>query len=130
MEMVNLLIFSIGVHNISKNDYTFSINTTEGLNDRFVLRFTNDALSTDENELVESVFVYPNPSKGKFNITWKDASPLSYKVFDVTGKVVIKPQTILNNQNTILDLSSFANGIYFIELNQNHKNEIRKLVKY
>ncbi len=118
------------IHNISQSDYTFSINATEGLNDRFVLRFTNDSLSTNENELAESVFVYPNPSKGKFNITWKDANPLHYKVFDVTGKVVIKPQTILNNQNTILDLSAFANGIYFIELNQNHKNEIRKLVKY
>ena len=118
------------IHNISQSDYTFSINATEELNDRFVLRFTNDTLSTNENLLAESIFVYPNPSKGKFNITWKDANPLHYKVFDVTGKTVVKPQTILNVQNAVLDLSAFANGVYFIELEQNNKKEVRKLVKY
>ncbi|HFS67269.1 MAG TPA: T9SS type A sorting domain-containing protein, partial [Flavobacteriia bacterium] len=118
------------IHNLTQSDYTFSINETAELNDRFVLRFTTETLGTTENEnIISDVFVYPNPSNGIFNIQINNTAPLRFRVTDVNGKIIVNYTNISNVSNYKIDLSTLANGIYYIELNQEAKKEYRKLIK-
>jgi Secretion system C-terminal sorting domain len=51
----------------------------------------------------------------------------SIKVFDVLGKIVFKSEP-LNNQSTI-NSSQFAKGIYFVQITDENKNVVnRKIV--
>lgn len=103
----------VGVQCVSSDVYMFMVDD---------IKITTTALSTSEVE-AKNTKVFPNPSKGEFNIkTSKKIS--SVKVFDATGKLV-KTQT-----TTQIDLSNAAKGIYMmnIEFSDGTKVE-RKLIK-
>ncbi len=60
--------------------------------------------------------IYPNPASQNINIynpSVFDASQI--EIFDLTGQVV-HSQTI--NPNESIDVSTFANGVYFVRINQ------------
>lgn len=60
--------------------------------------------------------LYPNPTSGLLRIDGFDADIRIIRVFDMAGKLL---QTIENSGNTQvdIDLSSFADGVYFININ-------------
>ncbi|MFM2387647.1 MAG: hypothetical protein RL660_2404 [Bacteroidota bacterium] len=60
-----------------------------------------------------AVVVYPNPTTGLITIT-HDSSYRNFVIYDVKGAKLKEVVGQFRN-GTILDLSSFANGIYFIE---------------
>lgn len=64
--------------------------------------------------------LYPNPTTGiaHLNITGEFIA----NIYNVVGK------TILSTDQNILDLSQEANGVYFIEIIQGNKKELRKLI--
>jgi hypothetical protein len=63
--------------------------------------------------------VYPNPNKGIFNILLYEASSLS--IMDVNGKSILKRdfENSIENRLETVDLSSFAKGIYFLQVRGN-----------
>lgn len=74
--------------------------------------------------------VYPNPSDGKFTLTWLgDINQQNHKItlFDATGRFVLA-QTITEN-NYILDLSAYCAGVYFLELKSESENHFIRLIK-
>jgi hypothetical protein len=60
-----------------------------------------------------NINVFPNPSKGMFNIVGIPSEMYAFqiKVFDIYGKQVIR-----SNNDIRIDLSSFDNGIYIIHI--------------
>lgn len=72
--------------------------------------------------------VYPNPSQGRFNIDYKTAS--SIRVVNTLGVVVYEEkveQGIAGTRN--IDLSNFANGIYFVNvLNEEESSNFKVLL--
>jgi surface protein len=134
-------IFSIGqnvylqdnvtqiVHNLSQSNYNFYIEATAGLENRFVLRFTDDSsLSVNDDFILNEVVVYPNPSQGVFNLKWKNNRPLTYKITDVSGKLIIESLTVKDTTSTKIDLTRFSKGVYFVEIQQDKIKIIKKLV--
>ena len=95
--------------------------------DDFVI---NGVLSNENFENISQVAVYPNPSNGIFNISLNNLQPTSINVYDLTGKVVYTNQqiSIVNNQTTI-DLSAVSNGIYFLKMNVEGQNIVKRIVK-
>ena len=64
------------------------------------------------NDLIK---VYPNPSKGIYNINLISKSDISLNVFDLSGRLVFSNK--LKNTNTIeLDISDKLSGTYILKM--------------
>ncbi|MDG2344219.1 MAG: T9SS type A sorting domain-containing protein [Flavobacteriales bacterium] len=57
--------------------------------------------------------IYPNPSKGSFNLVWNNLGPVELFIYDLNGKLIHTQHIKLgeNNINTV-----FSSGIYFAKL--------------
>jgi hypothetical protein len=71
--------------------------------------------------------LYPNPTNGALTLTTGDAIALEVSIIDVYGKTVaaVKPSAQLVN----LDLSGYANGIYFIRISMASGAQMIRVVK-
>jgi protease II len=76
------------IHNLSEEAYSFSQETGDNINDRFILRFTSTALSNEETAL-NQVRIYPNPSTDVFYINYAGSEKLTFTIYDLTGKKVL-----------------------------------------
>ncbi len=83
-----------------------------------ILDWTPSATSTGINENLSKnpeISVYPNPTNGVLNVDFKNAS--SIKVLNTLGSVIYEAKTDQPTEGTKnIDLSSFSNGIYFINV--------------
>ena len=78
--------------------------------------------------------IYPNPTHGQFsiNISSLKSSPNDYyTIYNMVGNMVLKKKIENNSGNYIekSDISSFANGIYFIEISVNGNKITLKIIK-
>ena len=69
----------------------------------------------------EEIFVYPNPTNGIIKIS--PENNLEFSVFDVNGI------TILEGYDDTIDLSSFANGVYFLKFKSQNSRVISIIKK-
>lgn len=90
--------------------------------DDFVI---NGVLSNESFEL-NNVEIYPNPSNGIFNISFGSIEPTSVEVYDITGKKVLYK---VGNSSSVLDLTSVAQGIYFVKINADNKQIVKRIIK-
>ena len=81
-------------------------------------------VGVDENYL-EGVSVYPNPSEGIINITNNNNQLNTIEVYDVLGKVVYTNAT---NSNTVIDLSNQGTGVYLVKVSNNSGAIIERVV--
>lgn len=94
----------------------------------------DETVSIKENELNElGLTQYPNPFSNETTVqfTLKDASEVSYTVVDVTGKVVAtanEGQLMAGVNEITIDGSSFANGVYYLNLTAGNSNVTHKMV--
>ena len=79
-----------------------------------------------------TLVVYPNPSAGLVHLTisGQEGKRLEIQVLNVIGTVVFREfLTELNDRYTkTLDLSRFANGLYYVKLEGSGTNQICKLL--
>lgn len=86
---------------------------------------TGTTTSINEQINTESIKVYPNPTTNVFHITL----PNLLEHFTVTVYSSLGKQIYKISDHTSIDISNFANGIYFLTVNQNEKNWTTKIVK-
>jgi uncharacterized repeat protein (TIGR01451 family) len=87
-----------------------------------------NALSTDSFE--QGAFtLYPNPTSGMVTIALKDTSLTidALHVMDVSGKTVLSKT--VNDSKAVVDVTSLANGMYFIQLKAGQQEKTIKVVK-
>lgn len=84
------------------------------------------AKTTEEVQQVDAL--YPNPTTGKFYVTFRIAlNKATVFIMDVTGKAI---SWFTASGNTInFDLSSSPGGIYFIRIDDGENTIIKKVVK-
>lgn len=100
-------------------DYNFPIETNDA-------NTTFATLSVSDYENDKSVSLYPNPVKNTLNIEAKNVIN-SVSLYDVQGRLL---QTKINSSKQIkIDLSSRANGIYFIKTITDAGINVEKIVK-
>lgn len=80
-------------------------------------------LDNDNNHLLNSLSFYPNPTIGLVKIQGGDKLS-NVKVYSIDGQLIKKA----NNTNSI-DLSYLRNGIYIIEIKNEGKTLISKIIK-
>lgn len=76
------------------------------------------------------ISIAPNPGTGSYTVALSsEVQKLQCTVFDATGKTVLQLPIVKGTSFTI-DLSSFSNGVYFVELQQHQESQRFKLIKY
>ena len=76
----------------------------------------------------ETIFVYPNPSKGIFNISVEGIKgDILIKVFDLRGKEYFNFE-LNGSTSTQLDLRELPAGVYFISFSGKDFNDVKKIV--
>jgi hypothetical protein len=112
------------LHDFSKGAYTFYSEPGISINSRFVLRFSNTKTAFGMEETIwEDLKIYPNPSKGLFNISYFDTAPLRIEIYDLSGK-----QLKITNGTNQVDLSGYVKGIYFAKIQTEIISVTKKLV--
>lgn len=87
------------------------------------------ATASVNDVVANKLAVYPNPTKDILTIESLSALR-TYRIFDIQGKQITE-KVLGNNDSTInVDVSSFENGIYFIEvLSDNQQLSTFKIIK-
>ena len=114
---------SIGV----LSTYTFTnVKSDHSISASFVPDTSNvSAPSVGMNQTNANLRIFPNPTIGAINIVGIDART-HVRIFDILGKQLLHIEV---NSNTILDMSQFEDGMYLIEVHDNKKHFIERLVK-
>ncbi len=83
---------------------------------------------TDLNEMGDAgILMYPNPSDGILHISWNGINAHEIELMDASGRILLKEQ--LSGFDHNFDVSSYANGVYFIKLISETERFIRKFQK-
>lgn len=91
--------------------YTFMIKATTGDS-------PNAGISTMSNIDMQ---LYPNPTTGKVNVIAEGVE--SVDVLDMTGRMV------MSSTESVIDMSSLANGVYMFRVNTVNGSSMQKVVK-
>ena len=81
-------------------------------------------LSENTNDL--KLGAYPNPFNSSITITGKFIDG-SVMIRDISGKIVYSE--MLENETSVLELSSLDAGVYFLEVNSGTQKTIKKVIK-
>ena len=73
--------------------------------------------------------LFPNPTNNNVTISLPNlVEKVNYQIIDFSGKIV-KENSVQNCKEFTIEISDFANGLYFIKLNSNESNAITKIIK-
>lgn len=82
-------------------------------------------LSSSSFDAIEGLTMYPNPLKGDtLFLTSTANAAMSVQIFDVLGKEVLSTKV----NNTSVDVSNLASGVYMVKITEEGKTATRKLV--
>jgi hypothetical protein len=75
-----------------------------------------------------AVKIFPNPANKTVHILVSDKTDFMYEMYDLLGKLQLRNT---DNTSTNVDISDFANGVYFIKVfSANRKiNSVQKIIK-
>lgn len=77
---------------------------------------------------IDGLVVYPNPTKSQLNISLNDANESAVSIYSITGATIIENMKF--NKNTVLDVTNWERGIYFLQIsNQGNVNTQRVVVE-
>lgn len=84
------------------------------------------SLSTSKFKL-DNVKVFPNPSKGYVNIINEGLdNKLIISLYDIQGRNILKKEIF--ERNEVLNLTTYANGIYFLKIKNGEEEITEKIV--
>jgi len=73
--------------------------------------------------------IYPNPSKGIFNIRMAAINEFDFSVYDITGKLISQRHKVTpSNREYILDMSNFSSGVYLLKIESEGRQITKKLI--
>lgn len=93
--------------------------------DNFVITGTLSEQGFNSSEFI----IYPNPSKGIYNISFGGNQTLDIEVYDVNGRLILNQKGFENTFETKIDLSSASKGVYFVRVSANGKNVVKRIIK-
>jgi subtilisin-like proprotein convertase family protein len=83
------------------------------------------ATAVEDNMVANNISIYPNPTTGIFTIAG-DVKNANVNVMSITGEVVY--QNNISGNNTTIDLSNNAKGLYFVSISTEKGTETYKVV--
>ena len=92
--------------------------------------FLIDGTLSNQNFDLQNIVLYPNPSKGIFNIAVGTNEVSAIEVYDLTGKIVVSKNDLgISNGEIQLNMSSVAQGVYFVKISANNQSIVKRIIK-
>ncbi len=103
--------------------------TTNGCSSAFVIsQAVSGCVGINANVAATTgILVYPNPNTGEFTIELNNGSVKNVDVMDLTGRVIVSNTS--SNDKVDFNISTLANGIYYVRIQSNNSVEVIKIVK-
>jgi hypothetical protein len=108
--------------------YSVTVSNAAGCtaNDEIVVDL-QDCAGIEENQILANI--YPNPTYGMVNIDLSmNLSNANITLIDLQGKLLYSNNQF-NGQNLTIDLNSYSNGMYLLQIEQKNQISQFKLVK-
>ena len=83
--------------------------------------------SVDESVTEDKVEMYPNPAANTLNIAAADFDAKQYAIKDISGRILMTGN--IDGDNTIVDISSLASGIYIVVVSNGSEAISNKVMK-
>jgi hypothetical protein len=100
--------------------------------DRFVIKFEEVSLGTEDVVFNSSMVVYPNPVRGNsFSISHQqafDGQVLSLQLFDLQGRMVLDQKLANSSRMTVNLNNSLSSGVYVLKLSDANNSQTTKLI--
>jgi uncharacterized protein (DUF2249 family) len=124
-------IFISGFFNGSADfDLSSGVQTLTSSNpfyfDRFWAKYSTTTLGLGENIITKGYNIYPNPTNGELFVSHPLNSEFNITITDITGKV-LKTTTLQNNES--VDVASYPQGMYFIQVGSENERNTYKFIK-
>jgi hypothetical protein len=87
----------------------------------------NDWTVGIEDDITESMELYPNPAKDVLNVKLTSASDFNVEVSDLLGKVVLRNQ-ISGKRNAAIDVSALPEGLYMIRIETDNNTFLDRVI--
>lgn len=105
--------------------YLPSDETVYGNGNAFAIRLVIDGtISVDEENALEGVSMYPNPTNGILRINTTTSEKFLVEVMNVLGEQVM---TTSFAGNTVLDLGAYADGVYTVRVSNGTKTTVQRI---
>lgn len=124
--------YQLTYNNRQTGDHMLSDQQKQEIIDRILNGRPSGDLGTNlnQNTSEKGLTVYPNPSKGNFNLSIQGDSLQNIEIFSITGQSVFTQTYSEGKVNDEIDLSSFSSGIYIIKAHgQDGKQYNAKVIK-
>ena len=103
--------------------FTVTVNDGEATAEASVTIEVVAFIGVEEN-ILNNVSIYPNPAEDFIMINSENVE--FAEVIDIYGRVITASEI---NGETRIDMSNFANGIYYVRLHRNGETAVQKVVK-
>ena len=77
-------------------------------------------------ENLANIDVYPNPCEGMLHLSLGNTEAFEYSIYDLTGQIVVNGRS--QGHETVVDMSHFPAGVYFISVIQEGNRFYNKLI--
>ena len=106
-------------------EITFTVTVDDGIDtaEATVTVLVKDCIGVEEQSL-NNVNIYPNPAEDFIMINSENVE--FAEVIDIYGRVITSAEI---NGETRIEMSDFADGIYYVRLHSNGETAIQKVVK-
>ena len=96
-----------------------------GILDEITLTPDTNSSFGNSAQAFSSIMIYPNPTNGKLNISGLEGKA-HVRILDILGKELVSKQIFSNHS---LDISNLKAGVYLIEVRDNDRHCLERLIK-
>ena len=99
---------------------------------QFFTTLSSSRISSGDDELAKNLNIYPNPTRGFFNISFVSDDIVSLELFvlDAYGKVIIenKESMFVGEYTKQIDLTEYPKGVYMVQIKTNNSFITKRVV--
>ena len=89
-------------------------------------------VNTADSDLGINLNIYPNPTNGKFNISFvsEEEDKFEIIIIDTFGKIIssTEKQNFIGEYTKIVDLSNFPKGVYIVQIKTQESFVTKRIV--
>ncbi|HLW32985.1 MAG TPA: M36 family metallopeptidase, partial [Aequorivita sp.] len=118
---------------VGLGDTTITMTATDEANNSATCTFVvtvDELIGIGDNEFYNNIQLYPNPTRGMLVLKNKTTAKLENAVItDVKGRIIKTIDLSAAGMETNISLESLAAGMYFIKINTESANVVKRIVK-